>query len=123
MLSASEMRADHIGSFLRPSELLESRQKAENLAQLHELEDKHIRKVLTRQKDLGFQIFTDGELRRRNFMSDFTDAVEGFDMGEAIARTWHAWQERNQPVSSVSGIVTRTLRQTRPLTGHELPFL
>jgi methionine synthase II (cobalamin-independent) len=32
-------------------------------------------------------VFTDGELRRRNFMSDFTDAVEGFDLGDAVART------------------------------------
>ena len=80
MPSASEMRADHVGSFLRPSELLEAHRNSENnSAQLRALEDKHIRDVLNRQRDLGFQIFTDGELRRRNFMSDFTDAVEGFD--------------------------------------------
>ncbi len=124
MPSASEMRADHVGSFLRPSELLEARRNSENnSAQLRALEDKHIRDVLNRQRDLGFQIFTDGELRRRNFMSDFTDAVEGFDLSGAVARTWQAGREKNQPVSSVSGIVTGALRQTRPLTGHELPFL
>jgi len=124
MPCASEMRADHVGSFLRPTELLAARRNAgNNAAQLRALEDTHIRNVLNRQKDLGFRIFTDGELRRRNFMSDFTDAVEGFDMGDAVARTWQAGQERNQPVSSVSGIVTGPLRQARALTGHELPFL
>ncbi len=121
---ASQFRADHIGSFLRPAELLEARRTAaKDPAKLRLLEDTHIRNVLNKQKDLGFQIFTDGELRRRNFMSDFTDAVEGFDMGEGIARDWQAGQEKDQPVSSVTGVVTKKLRQARPLTGHELPFL
>ena len=31
------------------------------------------------KKIFGFKIFTDGELRRLNFMSDFNDAVEGID--------------------------------------------
>jgi 5-methyltetrahydropteroyltriglutamate--homocysteine methyltransferase len=121
---APQIRADHIGSFLRPAELLDARRNAaKDPARLRAIEDTHIRNVFAKQKDLGFQVFTDGELRRRNFMSDFTDAVEGFDMGEGIARTWQAGQEKNQPVSSVTGIVVKKLRQTRPLTGHELPFL
>ena len=110
MPSASEIRADHVGSFLRPYELLEARRMAaKDPARLHALEDTHIRDVLNKQKELGFQIFTDGELRRRNFMSDFTDAVEGFDMGDAVARDWQAGQEKNQPVSSVSGVVSKAL--------------
>jgi 5-methyltetrahydropteroyltriglutamate--homocysteine methyltransferase len=121
---ASQIRADHIGSFLRPTELLDARRNAaKDPARLHALEDTHIRNVFAKQEEIGFQIFTDGELRRRNFMSDFTDAVEVFDLDEGIARTWQAGQEKNQPVSSVTGIVVKKLRQTRPLTGHELPFL
>jgi len=56
-------------------------------------------------------------------MSDFTDAVEGFDMGDAVDRVWQTNQIGTAPVSSVAGIVTRKLRQLRPLTGHELTFL
>jgi len=33
-------------------------------------------------------VFTDGEFRRRNFMSDFTDAVEEFDFHQAVPRAW-----------------------------------
>ena len=74
-------RADHVGSFLRPPDLIEARQSAtSDPERLRELEDRHILRVLARQQELGFEIFTDGELRRRNFMSDFTDAVEGFDL-------------------------------------------
>jgi 5-methyltetrahydropteroyltriglutamate--homocysteine methyltransferase len=121
---SSQIRADHIGSFLRPAELLEARRNAaKDPACLRGLEDIHVRNVLGKQKELGFQIFTDGELRRRNFMSDFTDAVEGFDLSDSVARDWQAGQEKNQPVSNVAGIVNKTLRRTRSLTGHEVPFL
>jgi 5-methyltetrahydropteroyltriglutamate--homocysteine methyltransferase len=121
---ATPFRADHVGSFLRPAELLDARHKGPAHAErLRALEDVHIRRVLDKQKELGFDVFTDGELRRRNFMSDFTDAVEGFDMGDAVERTWQAEQAKGQPVSHVAGVVTKKLRQVRALTGHELPFL
>src|ERR1700691_391015 len=86
---AFKYRADHVGSLLRPSELLEARKNSSVAPeQLKELEDRHIRRVLARQKDLGFKIFTDGEFRRRGFMSDFNDSVEGLDNAEMIARDW-----------------------------------
>jgi 5-methyltetrahydropteroyltriglutamate--homocysteine methyltransferase len=116
--------ADHVGSFLRPAELLEARRNAAaDGSRLSSLEDLHIQRVLAKQKDLGFEIFTDGELRRRNFMSDFTDAVEGFDLGDAVARSWKAGEKEAAPVSNVTGIVTSKLRAVRRLTGHELPFM
>src|SRR5579863_7047019 len=122
---AAEYRADHVGSFLRPAELLEARRNGKDPQRLHDLEDSHIARVLAKQKELGFEIFTDGELRRRNFMSDFTDAVEGFDLDEAVARSWNAGDAKSKipAVSSVAGVVTGKLRRMRPLTGHELPFL
>ena len=120
----AQYRADHVGSFLRPAELLESRNNpATDPKVLHALEDRHIQRILAKQKELGFELATDGELRRRNFMSDFTDAVEGFDMGGAIARNWKAGDMKAAPVSSVTGIVNKKLRQSRPLTGQELSFL
>jgi 5-methyltetrahydropteroyltriglutamate--homocysteine methyltransferase len=117
-------RAEQVGSFLRPADLLEARRTAaDDPERLRAIEDRHILRILSKQKELGFEIFTDGELRRRNFMSDFTDAVEGFDMGDALARNWKADESKATSVSSVTGIVTEKLRQARPLTGHELPFL
>jgi 5-methyltetrahydropteroyltriglutamate--homocysteine methyltransferase len=53
-------------------------------------------------------------------MSDFTDAVTGFDHGDAVAR---AWQGPAGQVRSVTGIVNARLRQHRRLTAHELGFL
>src|SRR5437879_10741767 len=56
-------------------------------------------------------------------MSDFIDAVEGFDVADSVARTWEGAESKSAPASSVTGIVTAKLRQVRPLTGHELPYL
>jgi 5-methyltetrahydropteroyltriglutamate--homocysteine methyltransferase len=115
-------RADHIGSFLRPKELLEARSNA-SAEQLRQLEDQHILRVLAKQKELGFKVATDGELRRRNFMSDFTDAVEGFDLSAGLGRTWKGGEAAAAAAIRVMGVVTSNLRQVRPLTGHELPFI
>jgi len=117
-------RADQVGSFLRPPELLEARGAATpDPESLRALEDRHILRVLAKQQELGFEVFTDGELRRKNFMSDFTDAVEGFDHGGGVARMWQAGGPASPSVSRVTGIVTAKLRQVRRLTADELPFL
>ncbi|MFI4941681.1 MAG: 5-methyltetrahydropteroyltriglutamate--homocysteine S-methyltransferase [Burkholderiales bacterium] len=117
-------RADQVGSFLRPGELIAARSSmAAEPETLRALEDRHVLRVIEKQKELGFEVFTDGELRRRNFMSDFTDAVEGFDLGDAVARSWQAGDAQAAATSKVAGIVTGKLRAVRRLTGHELPFL
>jgi 5-methyltetrahydropteroyltriglutamate--homocysteine methyltransferase len=121
-MSVTRHRADHVGSLLRPAELLEARGSAD-AERLRGLEDKHVLRVLAKQKELGLDVFTDGELRRRNFMSDFTDAVEGFDFSGAVGREWQSSSAGGAKVSSVNGIVTSRLRAVRPLTGHELPFM
>ncbi len=115
-------RADHIGSFLRPKELLEARGQG-NPEGLRAIEDRAILRVLAKQKELGFEIFTDGEFRRSNFMGDFTDAVEGFDFQDSMPRDWKGDKPEAAPRSGIRGIVKQKLRAVRPLTGHELPFL
>ena len=124
--STPRYRADQVGSFLRPPELIEAR-RAGDPERLREIEDRAILRVLAKQKELGFEVFTDGEFRRSNFMGDFTEAVEGIDFSEGLARTWKAQEQSERPpdarMGPVRGIVVSKLRQVRPLTGHELPFL
>ena len=117
-------RADQVGSLLRPPELLAARAATPpDLTRLRAIEDQHILRILSRQRELGFEALTDGELRRRNFMSDLIDAVDGFDLEDATPRAWQASDAGGAAVSSVTGIVTGTLRPVRRLTEHELPFL
>ncbi len=123
----SPFRADHVGSFLRPAELLNARQAHMPAEEMRALEDRQILRILDRQKEIGMEVFTDGEFRRSNFMSDFTDAVEGFDFGDEVQRNWKEDASKGQPaqsgVSRINGVVTAPLKQRQPLTGHELPFL
>src|ERR1051326_6887666 len=74
-------RADHVGSLLRPKELQDA-YKDPGVTPEHrtELANTHILRVLARQRDIGLKIFTDGEFRRRGFMSGFHESVEGLDM-------------------------------------------
>lgn len=54
-------RADHVGSFLRPAELLAARSNAAtDPERLRTLEDLHIQRILAKQKELGFELATDG---------------------------------------------------------------
>ncbi len=68
-------RAEHVGSLLRPPELLKARaeQEAGRLpaSDLHKLEDGMIREAVAFQEEVGLQSITDGEYRRGVFYTDF----------------------------------------------------
>jgi len=68
-------RADHVGSLLRPKELVEAREKKQrgeiSAEALHEVEDKAIRDVVKLQEDVGLKVATDGEFRRTFWHVDF----------------------------------------------------
>src|SRR5689334_18649568 len=74
-------RADHVGSLLRPPELLEAR--AERAAgrisaeQLRAVEDEAIRDVVRMQEGVGLQSATDGEFRRTSWHMDFIYQLGG----------------------------------------------
>jgi 5-methyltetrahydropteroyltriglutamate--homocysteine methyltransferase len=125
----SPFRADHVGSLLRPRTLLDARlDPATDPAALKRLEDAAILEALRRQHAAGLGIFTDGEFRRAGFMSDFYESVEGLDRGGEVQRTWKGASSTIGGTSGVasggaSGIAVATLRQTKPLTSHELDFL
>jgi 5-methyltetrahydropteroyltriglutamate--homocysteine methyltransferase len=74
-------RADHVGSLLRPKELLQAREKAKrnemSARQLRDIEDQSIRDVIRMQEDIGLQGITDGEFRRGSWHMDFLYQVGG----------------------------------------------
>ncbi|MBI3710072.1 MAG: 5-methyltetrahydropteroyltriglutamate--homocysteine S-methyltransferase [Proteobacteria bacterium] len=74
-------RADHVGSLLRPKEVLQARdghkQGRISSAKLRTIEDEAIRQAVKMQEDLGLQAVTDGEMRRGSWHMDFLYQVGG----------------------------------------------
>jgi 5-methyltetrahydropteroyltriglutamate--homocysteine methyltransferase len=87
------MRAEQVGSLLRPSALLQARVDflAERLDRvgLRIEEDRAILEALRCQIDCGLDVLTDGEFRRADFASGFVEAVQGFVDAEPAASPWH----------------------------------
>src|SRR5690349_6534889 len=77
-------RADEVGSLLRPKVLAEARAKrAKNeitAAQLREVEDREIEKVIRKQEEIGLELATDGEFRRSWWHFDFFDGLDGVEI-------------------------------------------
>jgi 5-methyltetrahydropteroyltriglutamate--homocysteine methyltransferase len=82
-------RADHVGSLLRPPELLHARQKRQKEEisgeELRAVEDRCIREVVKLQEDVGLSGITDGEFRRTLWHADFLGKIEGVAVKEGIA--------------------------------------
>jgi len=74
-------RADHVGSLLRPPQVLAAREDFAagviNAAQLKEIEDAAIRAIIARQGEAGLKTATDGELRRESWHMDFIYQLGG----------------------------------------------
>jgi 5-methyltetrahydropteroyltriglutamate--homocysteine methyltransferase len=74
-------RADHVGSLLRPPELLRAREDfADDRISAEELratEDEAIRAVVRMQEEVGLQSATDGEFRRASWHMDFIYRLGG----------------------------------------------
>jgi 5-methyltetrahydropteroyltriglutamate--homocysteine methyltransferase len=68
-------RADHVGSLLRPPQLLAAREQAKagrlSPGELKAVEDEAIRRVARMQEELGLSGITDGEFRRGAWHMDF----------------------------------------------------
>src|SRR3954466_8315644 len=79
--TAPPFRADHVGSLLRPPELLKARADAAagaiSATQLRAIEDEAIAAVVRMQEDVGLQSATDGEFRRTSWHMDFIYRLGG----------------------------------------------
>lgn len=75
MPATPPFRAEHVGSLLRPAELLRLRASIANGEvggdELRQHEDRAIEQAVRLQQDLGFRLVTDGEFRRRSYHSHF----------------------------------------------------
>jgi 5-methyltetrahydropteroyltriglutamate--homocysteine methyltransferase len=90
-------RADHVGSLLRPPELLRAREdhaagRIDDDA-LRAAEDAAIRDAVALQRDAGLRSATDGEFRRASWHMDFIYSLDG--VSKVVDETLHV-QFRNE---------------------------
>jgi 5-methyltetrahydropteroyltriglutamate--homocysteine methyltransferase len=118
-------RADHVGSLLRPDRLLAARADFDggriDAGQLRAAEDEAIAQALALQREVGLPIYSDGEYRRKSFLSELAAAVDGFVDSHAVL-PWRG--DDSQPDKrSTSKVAGAKLRKRRRLTEHEVAFL
>ena len=74
-------RADHVGSLLRPAQLLQARDDFAagriDAEALRAIEDEAIREIVGKQEEVGLQSATDGEFRRASWHMDFIYQLDG----------------------------------------------
>src|SRR5471030_3060190 len=79
-------RADHVGSILRTAPVKQARAQREKgaitPAQLKEVEDREIEKIIKKQEEVGLQVSTDGEFRRSWWHFDFFGMLDGVEITE-----------------------------------------
>ena len=88
--TAPPFRADHVGSFLRPPELLAVRDRFAKVghAALRAAEDAAIRDIVRFQEEAGLSGITDGEFRRTYFHIDFLEQLQGVAIPASVISTF-----------------------------------
>jgi 5-methyltetrahydropteroyltriglutamate--homocysteine methyltransferase len=119
-------RADHVGSFLRPSALLDARDRHKRgeipTAALREVEDTAIRDIVRYQEELGLEGITDGEFRRTYFHIDFLEQLAGVETKGGISVAFHS-AAGNVDFAPPVMHVTAPIRHVKPIQVADFKFL
>jgi 5-methyltetrahydropteroyltriglutamate--homocysteine methyltransferase len=134
---ASPFRADHVGSLLRPAELLQARNDfaAGTLPaeRLKEIEDAATLRALEMQQRAGIDIYSSGEYRRAGWASAIRESVEGLvtntDTAAPANRLLGQWQGPSAAMATAvtlpggSLVAGEKLRLAKRFAGEEAAFL
>jgi 5-methyltetrahydropteroyltriglutamate--homocysteine methyltransferase len=124
--SIPPFRADHVGSFLRPPELLVARERHSkgdiSDAELRAAEDKAIAEVVRMQEDAGLQGVTDGEFRRTYFHIDFLEQLDGVETRGGLTAHFHSAKGEIDFAPPVLH-VTQKVRHAHPIQVADFLYL
>jgi 5-methyltetrahydropteroyltriglutamate--homocysteine methyltransferase len=126
--SGPPFRADHVGSLLRPANLLDARARHAageiDDAELRGIEDEAIREVVRMQADVGLRTATDGEFRRTTWHMDFIYAITGITKVEGQGRPVHFRNADGSIDWTPAGLhVDGPLSIDEPIFGADFAFL
>jgi 5-methyltetrahydropteroyltriglutamate--homocysteine methyltransferase len=120
------IRAENVGSLLRPGYLLDARrQRARgeiDEAAFRRLEDRAVDEAVALQEQAGLDVVTDGEQRRNVFASQIVQAADGF---ESVAGHEVDWFRLDGTIerSPVTVAVTSKIRRRRFFCADEFAYL
>jgi 5-methyltetrahydropteroyltriglutamate--homocysteine methyltransferase len=127
MRTTPPFRADHVGSLLRPPQLLAARADRAagriDAAALRSIEDDAIRDVVRLQREAGLQSATDGEFRRTSWHMDFIYRLGG--IGQSDDRIKVAFRNADGALEFTSAALRIHDRVTLPETifGDDFTYL
>ena len=88
----TDVRTEGVGSLLRDPALLAARRRHEagecSHAEFKAIEDRAVSAAIRLQEEVGLGVVSDGELRRRGWMSHFFESVDGFRPGAGPSLPW-----------------------------------
>jgi 5-methyltetrahydropteroyltriglutamate--homocysteine methyltransferase len=120
-------RADHVGSLLRPPELLQARERfaAGRLSaeQLRAIEDDAIRAVVKMQRDVGLQSVTDGEFRRASWHMDFIYQLGGIEKAPGDIKVQFHNEQGDIEFTPAAIHVAEKVHLDHTIFGEDLAFL
>ncbi|WP_329577960.1 cobalamin-independent methionine synthase II family protein [Streptomyces sp. NBC_01361] len=129
-MPTTKIRAEHVGSLLRPVELLAARAEHRRgtlpAERLTELEDSAAAAALKLQQGAGMQVFTDGEVRRDDFMASVVETVGGLEpVEESSTRPrWHRDSDDAELEGDVASVaIAGPLFRRTPLSLTEARWL
>jgi 5-methyltetrahydropteroyltriglutamate--homocysteine methyltransferase len=120
-------RADHVGSLLRPPQLLDGRARHAageiDDAALGEIEDASIRDVIRMQGDVGLRTATDGEFRRTSWHMDFIYQLGGIGKTDEKLMVHFRNEEGELDFESAALKVHDRVRLTKTIFGDAYTFV
>ncbi|MDQ4002650.1 MAG: 5-methyltetrahydropteroyltriglutamate--homocysteine S-methyltransferase [Actinomycetota bacterium] len=120
-------RADHVGSLLRPPELLQAREDFAagriSAEDLRGVEDEAIREVVRMQEEVGLQSATDGEFRRASWHMDFIYQLGGIEQVEGDIKVEFRNDEGSLEFTPAALRVERRVGLQEPIFTEAFRFL
>ena len=120
-------RADHVGSLLRPPELLQARERfAAGLIDadaLRSVEDDAIRDAVALQREVGLQTATDGEFRRATWHMDFIYQLGGIDKAPGDLKVQFRNEQGTVEWTPAALHVTEKIHLAEPIFADAFGFL
>ena len=127
MTTKLPLRADHVGSFLRPQSVIEARQHraADNISyeELRAIEDAAIADLVTWQEDLGLKAITDGEFRRYFFHTDFLLKLAGVEERGGLKKAFKNDAGKDVQFAPPVMVVTDKIKHKEPIQLADYQYL